>query len=76
MFGFKSGPTLRSLLTKVKGPLPKKELAGVVYQISYQCDKVYVGEMQRHLGSQVKEHRDAYMKGHTWKSTIAEHQWD
>ena len=30
---FKSGPTLRSLLTKVKDPLPKEKLAGVVYQI-------------------------------------------
>ena len=28
---FKSGPTFRSLLTKVKDPLPKEKLAGVVY---------------------------------------------
>ena len=47
---FKSGPTLHSLLTKVKGPLlPKEKLAGVVYQIPCQCGKVYVGETQRHL---------------------------
>ena len=41
---FKSGPTLRSLLTKVKDPLSKEKLAGVVYQIPCQCGKVYVGE--------------------------------
>ena len=28
---FKSGPTLRSLLTKVNDPLPKEKLTGVVY---------------------------------------------
>ena len=41
---FKSGPTLRSLLTRVKDPLPMEKLAGVVYQIPCQCGKVYVGE--------------------------------
>ena len=43
---FKSGPTLRSLLSRVKDPLPMEKLAGVVYQIPYQCGKVYVGETQ------------------------------
>ena len=33
---FKSGPMLRSLLTRVKDPLPKKKLAGVVYHIPCQ----------------------------------------
>ena len=73
---FKSGPTLRSLLTRVKDPLPKEKLAGVVYQIPCQCGKVYVGETQRRLETWVKEHRDACNKGHTGKSAIAEHQWD
>ena len=63
---FKSGPTLRSLLTKVKDPLPEEKLAGVVYQIPFQCGKVYVGEMQRCLEMWVKEHRDACMKEDTW----------
>ena len=36
---FKSGPTLHSLLTKVKD-LPKEKLADVVYQIPCQCGKV------------------------------------
>ena len=68
---FKSGPTLRSLLTKVKDPLPKEKLADVVYQIPCQCGKVYVGETQRRLETRVKEHRDACNKGDTWKSAIA-----
>ena len=41
---FKSGPSFRSLLTKVKDPLPKEKLAGVVHQIPCQCGKVYVGK--------------------------------
>ena len=70
---FKSGPTLRSLLTKVKDSLPKE---GVVYEIPCQYGKVYVGETQRRLEMRVKEHRDACNKGDTWKSAIAEHHWD
>ena len=70
------GPTLCSLLTRVKDPLPKEKLAGVVYQIPCQCGKVYVGETQRRLETRVKEHRDACNKGDTGKSAIAEHQWD
>ena len=44
---FKSGPTLRSLLTNVKDPLPNEKLPGAVYQIPCQCGEVYIGEMQR-----------------------------
>ena len=46
------------------------------YQIPCQCGKVYVGETQRRLETRIKEHRDACNKGDTWKSAIAEHQWD
>ena len=60
----------------MKDPLPKEKLTGVVYQIPCQCGKVYVGEMQRHLETRIKEHRDASTKGDTWKSAIADHQWD
>ena len=62
--------------SRVKDPLPKEKLAGVVYQIPCQCGKVYVGETQRRLETRVKEHRDACNKGDTGKSAIAEHQWD
>ena len=72
---FKSGPALCSLFT---GPLPKVKLAGVVYQIPCQCGKVNIGETQRHLETQIIKHRDVCNKGDTWKSAIAEHQyqWD
>ena len=32
--------------------------------------------MQRRLETRVKEYCDACNKGNTWKSAIAEHQWD
>ena len=53
-----------------------EKLAGVVYQIPCQCGKVYIGEMQRWLETLVKEHKDAYSKGHAEKSAIAEHARD
>ena len=48
----------------------------MVYQIPYQCGKVYVGEMQRRLETRVKEHKDACSKGYTKKSAVAEHARD
>ena len=48
----------------------------MVYQIPCQCGKVYVGETQRRLEMQIKEHRDACNKEDAGKSAIAEHQWD
>ena len=73
---YKSGLTLHSPLTKVKDPLPREKLTGVVYQILCQCGKVYVGKTQRCLETHIKEHKDACSKGYTEKSAIAEHQWD
>ena len=37
-----------------------------------------IGETHRHLETQIIEHRDVCNKGDTWKSSIAEHQyqWD
>ena len=61
----------------MKHPLPKEKLAGVVYQISCQCDKLYIGETQRCLETRVKSTgMHACNKGDTWKSAIAEHQWN
>lgn len=34
---------LPMLLTMVKDPFPKENLAGVLYWIPYLCGKVYVG---------------------------------
>ena len=44
---YRSGPTLHSLLTKVKDPLPVSKLSNVVYEIPCECRKVYLGETKR-----------------------------
>ena len=55
------------------GPVEKQ--ANVVYEIPRTCRKVYVGETKRRLGTRLKEHKDACVRCHTNKSTIAEHAW-
>ena len=40
---FKSGPTLHSLLTKVKDPLPMEKQANV-YKILFTCKKEYISK--------------------------------
>ena len=72
---FRSGPTFRSMLTKVKDPLPIEKQANVVYEIPCTCGKVYIGETKRRLGTRLKEHKDACVKCQTDKSAIAEHAW-
>ena len=72
---FRSGPTLRGLLTKVKDPLPIKKQANVVYEVPCTCGQVYIGETRRRLGTRLKEHRDTCRKGLTDKSAVAEHAW-
>ena len=56
---FRSGPTLRSLLTKVKDPLHMEKQATVVYEVPCICGKVYIGEIRRRLETCLKEHKDA-----------------
>ena len=70
---FRSGPTLRNLLTMVKDPLPIDKQSNVVYEVPCTCGKVYIGETQCRLGTRIKEHKDACVKDLTDKSTIAEH---
>ena len=41
---FKSGRTLRSMLTKVKDTLPLGKQSNVVYRIPCSCGQVYIGE--------------------------------
>ena len=69
---FRSGLTLRSLLTKVKDPLPAEKQANVVYEVPCTCGKVYIGETKRCLEIRLKEHKEACQ---TDKSAIAEHAW-
>ena len=72
---FKSGPTLRGLLTKVKDPLPTEKQSGVVYEVLCTCGKVYIGETKCRLGTRLKEHKDACAKCLMDKLAIAEHAW-
>ena len=44
---FKSGRTLRSMLTKVKDTLPLGKQSYVVYRISCSCSQVYIGETKQ-----------------------------
>ena len=72
---FKSGPTLRSLLTNIKDPLPTTKQSNVVYEVPCTCGKVYIGETKRRLETRLKEHKDACTRYLTDKSAIAEHAW-
>ena len=59
---FRSGPTLRSELMRVKDRIPVGKKSSVVYQIPCSCGMVYIGETVRRLESRVKEHQDACRK--------------
>ena len=59
---FKSGPTLHSLLTKVKDPLPREKQARVVYDVPCTCGKVYIGETTHRFGTCLKERKDTCIK--------------
>ena len=72
---FRSGPTFRSMLTKVKDPLPVEKQANVVYKVPCSCGKIHIGEIKRRLETRLKEHKEACVKGQTTKSAIAEHAW-
>ena len=62
-------------ITRVKDPLPREKQANVVYEVPCTCGKVYIGETTRQLGTRLKEHKDACIKGFTYKSAIAKHAW-
>ena len=72
---FRSGQSLRSMLTKVKDPLMIEKQAKVVYRVPCSCGEAYIGETVRRLETKVKEHRDACQKGALEKSALAEHAW-
>ena len=72
---FRSGQSLRSMLTKVKDPLTIEKQAKVVYRVPCSCGEAYIGETVRRLETRVKEHRDACQKGALEKSALAEHAW-
>ena len=72
---FKSGRTLRSMLTKVKDTLPLSKQSNVVYRIPCSCGQVYIRETRRRLETILKEHRDACDRGMMEKSAVAEQSW-
>ena len=73
---FKSGRSLRSILTRVKDTLPAEKQSKVVYQIPCSCGKAYIGETTRRLEARMKEHQDACCRGMLEKSALAEHTWE
>ena len=73
---FKSGRTLRSMLTKVKDTLPLGKQSNVVYRIPCSCGQVYIRETKRRLETRLKEHRDACERGMMEKSAVVEHMWE
>ena len=50
--------TLRQVLVHPKDKVEKQKKAGVVYKSPCsQCEKVYIGETGRQLGTRIAEHR-------------------
>ena len=72
---FKSGYTLRNLLTKAKDPLLIDKQSNIVYEVPCTCGKMYIGQTKRRLETRIEEHKNACMKCLTDKSVIAKHAW-
>ena len=76
---FTPRPTLSSLLTKVKDPLPppygegsKCHLQSAMHLWVERCRSV---RLLCQLGTRLKEHKDACIKGFMDKCAIAKHAW-
>ena len=59
---FRSGHSLRSVLTRVKDPLPPDLQSKVIYKVPCCCGKAYIGEITRCLETRLKEHKNACRK--------------
>ena len=70
---FRTGRTLRSLLTRVKYPLPMEKQSMVVYKISCSCGQTYIGKTIQQLETRLKKHKDACSRGLFERSTVAEY---
>ena len=65
--------TLRSLLVRPKDKSKKEKQCGLLYSVKFkECNKEYVGETARSLGTRFKEHTD----GKHPNSAITEHTQD
>ena len=73
---FKSGGTLRSVLTKVKTKTPELKKKGVVYKVPCRdCETCYIGETGRSLQKRITEHKYS-VNNNDRKNGIAVHAWD
>ena len=70
---FRSGCTLRSILTRVKDVLPQGKQSHIVYKIPCSCGEVYIGKTVRRLHTRLQEHQKACQEGSTALSAVAEH---
>ena len=70
---FKSDTTLRSRLVRPKDPADPSKQDGVVYKISCECGKVYIGETGRPMQERIKEHDRDIRLVRTQNSAVSEH---
>jgi hypothetical protein len=64
-FGFKPCNKIANVYTKTKSRLKKEDKSGIIYQLNCNgnqtkgeiCNKVYIGETSRKLGTRIKEHK-------------------
>ena len=53
----KSNSTLRSILMKVKTPISRDQVKGVIYRIPCECGQEYIGETSKSIHERIAEHR-------------------
>ena len=70
---FKSDTTLRSHLVRPKGPVDPRKQDGVVYKISCEWGKVYIGEIGRCMHELIKEDERNTRLSRTQHSAVSEH---
>jgi len=57
--GFTIQKKLDNIIKRGKDRLDNQQVTEVVYKINCnKCDKVYIGQTKRHLGTRIKEHRN------------------
>ena len=64
---FRSGLSLRSMLTKVKDTLALEKKSKVVYQVPCSCGEIYIWETLRRLETRMKSTGIPVRRGH-WRS--------
>ena len=68
---FRSGKTMRSLLTRVKNAVPSEKVKGVIYKVDCTCGSSYIGETNKTLEVRLKEHERAVETDNRKKNGIA-----